>query len=169
MARRAGLARLLPDSQGAWSAFQKLFRHSDPRLAARSDTRLSKVDLDAAVFQLPDAGLVPLAMTGTDATIPLPHRTETTDKRTSVVAGLVAGPGGNHSKPLRTIDATDDSDHEASEGNDPARIMRDCEPLRTSDKSGEGEIRTPGTLRYAGFQDRCNRPLCHPSVSPVLA
>ena len=28
-------------------------------------------------------------------------------------------------------------------------------------KSGEGEIRTPGTLRYAGFQDQCIRPLCH--------
>ena len=27
--------------------------------------------------------------------------------------------------------------------------------------SGEGEIRTPGTLRYAGFQDRCIQPLCH--------
>ena len=25
-------------------------------------------------------------------------------------------------------------------------------------KSGEREIRTPGTLRYAGFQDRCNLP-----------
>ena len=28
-------------------------------------------------------------------------------------------------------------------------------------KSGEGEIRTPGGLPHAGFQDRCNRPLCH--------
>ena len=27
--------------------------------------------------------------------------------------------------------------------------------------SGEGGIRTPGTLRYAGFQDQCIRPLCH--------
>ena len=27
--------------------------------------------------------------------------------------------------------------------------------------SGEGGIRTPGTLRYVGFQDRCIRPLCH--------
>ena len=28
--------------------------------------------------------------------------------------------------------------------------------------SGEGGIRTPGTLfRHAGFQDRCIRPLCH--------
>ena len=27
--------------------------------------------------------------------------------------------------------------------------------------SGERGIRTPGTLRYDGFQDRCNRPLCH--------
>ena len=24
--------------------------------------------------------------------------------------------------------------------------------------SGEGGIRTPGTLRYDGFQDRCNKP-----------
>lgn len=31
------------------------------------------------------------------------------------------------------------------------------------EKSGGREIRTPGTLRYAGFQNRCNRPLCHPS------
>ena len=28
----------------------------------------------------------------------------------------------------------------------------------------EGGIRTPGTSRYAGFQDRCIRPLCHFSV-----
>ena len=28
---------------------------------------------------------------------------------------------------------------------------------------GGGGIRTHGTLRHAGFQDRCIRPLCHPS------
>ena len=27
--------------------------------------------------------------------------------------------------------------------------------------SGERGIRTPGTSQYVGFQDRCNRPLCH--------
>ena len=27
--------------------------------------------------------------------------------------------------------------------------------------SGERGIRTPGTSQYAGFQDRCIRPLCH--------
>ena len=27
--------------------------------------------------------------------------------------------------------------------------------------SGERGIRTPGTSRYAGFQDQCIRPLCH--------
>ena len=27
-----------------------------------------------------------------------------------------------------------------------------------------GGIRTPGTLRYAGFQDQCIRPLCHSSI-----
>lgn len=37
--------------------------------------------------------------------------------------------------------------------------------LGINPQSGEGEIRTPGTLRYAGFQDRCNRPLCHLSES----
>ena len=26
---------------------------------------------------------------------------------------------------------------------------------------GERGIRTPGTSQYVGFQDRCNRPLCH--------
>jgi hypothetical protein len=34
--------------------------------------------------------------------------------------------------------------------------------------SGEGEIRTPGTLRYAGFQDQCIRPLCHLSEGRVV-
>ena len=29
---------------------------------------------------------------------------------------------------------------------------------------GERGIRTPGTLRYNGFQDRRIRPLCHSSV-----
>src|SRR5690554_1240805 len=33
--------------------------------------------------------------------------------------------------------------------------------------SGEGGIRTPGTLRYVGFQDRCIRPLCHFSAANV--
>ena len=31
-------------------------------------------------------------------------------------------------------------------------------------KSGERGIRTPGTSRYDGFQDRCNRPLYHLSL-----
>ena len=31
--------------------------------------------------------------------------------------------------------------------------------------SGERGIRTPGTFRYAGFQDRCNRPLYHLSCT----
>ncbi len=30
-------------------------------------------------------------------------------------------------------------------------------------QNGWGGIRTPGTFRYSGFQDRRNRPLCHPS------
>ena len=31
--------------------------------------------------------------------------------------------------------------------------------------SGETGIRTPGTSRYNGFQDRRNRPLCHLSLN----
>ena len=33
--------------------------------------------------------------------------------------------------------------------------------MTTYGGSGEGEIRTPGPLRDAGFQDQCIRPLCH--------
>jgi hypothetical protein len=35
-------------------------------------------------------------------------------------------------------------------------------------EGGEGGIRTPGTLRYVGFQDRCIRPLCHLSEGRVV-
>ena len=31
------------------------------------------------------------------------------------------------------------------------------------ESGGEGGIRTHGELPHAGFQDRCIRPLCHPS------
>ena len=32
---------------------------------------------------------------------------------------------------------------------------------------GEGGIRTPGTLRLSGFQDRRDRPLCHLSINDL--
>ena len=34
---------------------------------------------------------------------------------------------------------------------------------------GERGIRTPGTSRYGGFQDRCNRPLYHLSNAFIIA
>ena len=34
--------------------------------------------------------------------------------------------------------------------------------------SGKGGIQTPGTFQYGGFQDRCNRSLCHLSKSAFL-
>ena len=33
---------------------------------------------------------------------------------------------------------------------------------------GERGIRTPGTSQYGGFQDRCNRPLCHLSKNQYV-
>ena len=36
--------------------------------------------------------------------------------------------------------------------------------LRLTGLCGERGIRTPGTSQYAGFQDRCIRPLCHLSM-----
>lgn len=33
---------------------------------------------------------------------------------------------------------------------------------------GSGEIRTHERFPFAGFQDRCNRPLCHASKSDIL-
>ena len=38
-----------------------------------------------------------------------------------------------------------------------------------SELGGGGEIRTRGPLRAAGFQDRCIRPLCHPSDVATVA
>ena len=40
-------------------------------------------------------------------------------------------------------------------------------PFLSSKFSGETGIRTPGTSRYNGFQDRRNRPLCHLSKTPL--
>ena len=39
-----------------------------------------------------------------------------------------------------------------------------CFTTRYADFGGERGIRTPGTSQYAGFQDRCIRPLCHLSI-----
>ena len=36
-----------------------------------------------------------------------------------------------------------------------------CKTLISNVYCGETGIRTPGTSRYNGFQDRRNRPLCH--------
>ena len=36
-------------------------------------------------------------------------------------------------------------------------------PITPQDKCGRCRIRTYGTLRYAGFQDQCIRPLCQSS------
>ncbi len=41
------------------------------------------------------------------------------------------------------------------------------DPVVKLGPGGERGIRTPGTSRYAGFQDRCNRPLCHFSGAKV--
>ena len=40
-------------------------------------------------------------------------------------------------------------------------------PVLSSRFCGETGIRTPGTSRYNGFQDRRNRPLCHLSKTPL--
>ena len=42
-----------------------------------------------------------------------------------------------------------------------------CFTTRYADFGGERGIRTPGTSRYDGFQDRCNRPLYHLSMAMV--
>ena len=43
-----------------------------------------------------------------------------------------------------------------------------CFTTRYADFGGERGIRTPGTLQYAGFQDRCIRPLCHLSMQTMV-
>ena len=45
--------------------------------------------------------------------------------------------------------------------------VKTCKLLIFSVDCGERGIRTPGTSRYDGFQDRCNRPLYHLSLMCV--
>ena len=40
--------------------------------------------------------------------------------------------------------------------------------IRFANCGGGGGIRTHGTLRLSGFQDRRNRPLCHPSFVIII-
>ena len=44
---------------------------------------------------------------------------------------------------------------------EPKVLISTLPPFRIRQTGGEGGIRTPGTLRLSGFQDRRNRPLCH--------
>ena len=57
-----------------------------------------------------------------------------------------------------------------SEGVEPTRLAAPDPKSGASANSamnayGQGGIRTPGTLRFVGFQDRCNKPLYHLSFS----
>lgn len=45
----------------------------------------------------------------------------------------------------------------------PTRADRIQRPGKAIQRNGGGGIRTLDGLPHAGFQDRCNRPLCHPS------
>ena len=53
------------------------------------------------------------------------------------------------------------------ENNGKVRPEPDWEKLFNGLSGGRGGIRTHGALPHGGFQDRCNRPLCHPSASAV--
>ena len=49
----------------------------------------------------------------------------------------------------------------------PLDLLLNARARPTIDGPGSGRgggIRTHGDLRHAGFQDRCIRPLCHPSL-----
>jgi hypothetical protein len=44
-------------------------------------------------------------------------------------------------------------------------FKRGYEMVRDYNSGGSGEIRTHERLPFAGFQDQCNRPLCHASIA----
>ena len=48
------------------------------------------------------------------------------------------------------------------------KSIRAISGLNRVELSGERGIRTPGTSRFNGFQDRRNRPLCQLSAAKVL-
>ena len=154
----------LIQSNASVKVVQTLARHSTPSLTLGIYSHVGLFDQVGALVGLPDLGpkpldSEPLAATGTDGQSP------------PQISSLHFPYGGDGS--CRNVSESDVLSFPEIVGNDEAvltSLSKQIEPFNgtcqlesATDGSGGGGIRTPGTFRLSGFQDRRNRPLCHPS------
>ena len=146
----------LSRSGASAKAMQTLARHSTPELTLNRYAHASVYDLASAVN-----GLQPLPG---KPNAPVPQRQTLRATRTEDGYPMVTVKHATQGDSL-SLDETDEANQSAAGRPPPAsrNPLQVIEETTTKDeeKSGEGEIRTPGEFPHAGFQDRCNRPLCH--------
>lgn len=138
--RHTFLSRLGRSGASA-KVMQRLARHTTVELTIGRYTHAGLNDLSAAVNKLPALPMV--------------------ESRSISVARLVARPAEKTGKSVMTADESEDE--ESAHAGNAKRPEKQgvCVPLMTADKR-RGRDSNPGwTCIHAGFQDRCNRPLCH--------
>lgn len=137
---------------------QALARHSTPVLTARySHPRLNDMAEGAAklpAFLPPRSGPESVRATGTDGRANLPPK--------------LPPAGGNGRVRLRVREETTGGNSGSGDGSE-CLELKGIDGPRGQLKSGGGGIRTlAGDEPQSGFQDRRNRPLCHPSGKEIV-
>ncbi len=105
---------------------------------------------------------------GHDAKVCLKHYAQTTDDHFHRATRGAESGAQVAQKPAQQMAASHRTESHTLLQNEhgEAYYASPCDVLRDTAHTfiGGAGIRTLGTFRYAGFQDQCNRPLCHPSV-----
>ena len=155
--RHTYLSRLGRSGASA-KVMQRLARHSTVELTIGRYTHAGLSDLSAAVNKLPSLTMdTPSSQNGQPELAPV----KTTGNSPVSVARIVARAAEKTGLALITADETEADNVESARNAKRPENQGVCEPLMTADKR-RGRDSNPGwTCIHAGFQDRCNRPLCH--------
>ncbi len=155
--RHTYLSRLGRSGASA-KVMQRLARHSTVELTIGRYTHAGLSDLSAAVNKLPSLTMdTPSSQNGQPELAPV----KTTGKTPVSVARIVARAAEKTGLALITADESKADEVESDRNAKRPENQGVCEPLRTADERRGWDLNPRGTYAPAGFQDRCNRPLCH--------
>ena len=155
--RHTFLSRLGRSGASA-KVMQRLARHSTVELTIGRYTHAGLFDLSAAVNKLP---ALPMVDPRPQDERQLFQATGTNDNRSVLVARMVARATEKTGLALMTADESGDAETGCDRNAKRPENQGVCEPLRTADERRGWDLNPRGTYAPAGFQDRCNRPLCH--------
>ena len=158
--RHTFLSRLGRSGASA-KVMQRLARHSTVELTIGRYTHAGLFDLSAAVNKLP---ALPMVDPRPQDERQLLQATGTNDNRPVLVARMVARATEKTGLALMTADESGDAETGCDRNAKRPENQGVCEPLMTADERRGWDLNPRGTYAPAGFQDRCNRPLCHLSV-----